>query len=127
MERFEAFIAPLVAVLQRLHGMVHVRTPEVMVRFLFPLLFGLTETVMDRDRLGFGQGAIAGICRDLCGIFQSTASRKSYCMVFDAIFPRHFATLVQAAEVCAVFQTPLSASVVTFLLSLVSTGRINRL
>jgi hypothetical protein len=31
-ERFESFIAPLVAVLQRLHGMVHVRTPEVMVR-----------------------------------------------------------------------------------------------
>lgn len=45
------------------------------------------------------QGTIIGLFRDLRGIATATNSRRTYCALFDWLYPQHFAVLVKCLEV----------------------------
>ena len=61
---------------------------------------------------------IIGVCRDLRGILQAAHNRPTYAQVFDAIFPRHVQTLVQAMEVWW-DDPPVTTSLLKFMAELV--------
>ncbi|CAN0263068.1 unnamed protein product, partial [Laminaria digitata] len=42
--------------------------------------------------------ALIGVCRDLRGVTAATNNRRSYGMLFDALYPAHFGVFVRAAE-----------------------------
>eukprot|EP00611_Tribonema_gayanum_P000066 TRINITY_DN1003_c0_g1_i5.p1 TRINITY_DN1003_c0_g1~~TRINITY_DN1003_c0_g1_i5.p1 ORF type:complete len:1118 (+),score=547.47 TRINITY_DN1003_c0_g1_i5:341-3694(+) len=70
---FEAFMAPLLAVLAQLAAAPSFRQ----------------ETV---------KRAIIGICRDLRGVSAATNNKRTYGMLFEALYPAHFPVFVRAAE-----------------------------
>lgn len=73
-EVFAAFMAPIVHVLSALKGSIHLRSNEVM------------------------RGLI-GVCRDLRGIAKATNSKRTYTLLFDVLYPAHFAIFSQAVAV----------------------------
>ncbi|CAN0539666.1 unnamed protein product, partial [Ectocarpus sp. 12 AP-2014] len=42
--------------------------------------------------------ALIGVCRDLRGVTAATNNRRSYGMLFDALYPAHFGVFVRASE-----------------------------
>lgn len=75
LQKFEPFIEPICANLEKLAGVVTVKSDEV-------------------------RRMVIGMSRDLRGILQAAHNKPTYVQVFDAIFPRHVETLVAAVEVC---------------------------
>ena len=75
-QRFEPFVAPLVAVLDKLSSAVSssLRTEEVM-------------------------RTLIGVCRDLRGVLAGAHNRATYMQVFDALFPNYIHTVSRAADV----------------------------
>lgn len=64
-DAFARFMEPINHVLTALKTTVHVRSEKVM-------------------------HGLIGVCRDLRGIVAATNSRRTYSLVFDALFPAHF-------------------------------------
>ena len=48
--------------------------------------------------VGGGRQAIIGVCRDLRGVTSATQNRKSYCALFELLYPQYFPVFVRAAE-----------------------------
>ncbi|CAM9433954.1 unnamed protein product [Ascophyllum nodosum] len=70
---FEAFMEPLINVLRNLGAAPTFRQESV-------------------------KYALVGVCRDLRGVTAATNNRRSYGMLFDALYPIHFGVFVRAAE-----------------------------
>jgi exportin-7 len=41
---------------------------------------------------------VTGLFRDLRGIAAATNSRRTYCLVFDWLYPQHFSTIIACLE-----------------------------
>lgn len=70
--------------------------------FMEPILqvMGRLLTTSDTDfRTAEAKQAIIGVCRDLRGVTSATQNRKSYCALFELLYPHYFPVFVRAAEV----------------------------
>ncbi|CAN0057585.1 unnamed protein product, partial [Discosporangium mesarthrocarpum] len=73
--------------------------PAMFEAFMEPLLTVLTQLgAAQTFRQETVKQALIGVCRDLRGVTGATNNRRSYSMLFDALYPAHFPVLVRAAE-----------------------------
>ncbi|CAM9898423.1 unnamed protein product, partial [Ectocarpus sp. 6 AP-2014] len=67
--------------------------------FMEPLLNVLRQlAVAPTFRQESVKHALIGVCRDLRGVTAATNNRRSYGMLFDALYPAHFGVFVRASE-----------------------------
>jgi exportin-7 len=92
-ERFEPFIAPLLAALEGVRTSIRLRDERVAM-------------------------ALLGSARDLRGVLQAAHNRAAYCQVFDALHPQHLETLAVGLEAWA-DQPQVSTAVLKFFSELV--------
>ena len=67
--------------------------------FMEPILQVLAQLLNTQDlRSEEAKQAIIGVCRDLRGVTAATQNRKSYCALFELLYPQYFPVFVRAAE-----------------------------
>jgi hypothetical protein len=74
LQKFEPFMAPIIAGLERLAPLSTVRSTESMALAI-------------------------GLARDVRGIVAATHNRPTYLLAFEALYPKHIKTLVRCVEV----------------------------
>ena len=81
---------------------------------------GATENLRAAD----ARQAIIGVCRDLRGITQATTNKRTYCMLFDMLYPAFFTVFTRSAE--AWFDDPeVTTALLKFIMEFVS-NKANR-